>query len=250
MNLADFWQGLFGDAQVAPDFPLEEGQPTQFGVDAGGSSMLSGLVMPNPVALGLQLGGAFVKGSAAEEANKRRLALAKAMGEYKLANAGKQTSLVNKYLDGNTPAARADATMRATEEAKLGLEQSVGAAQAFAKPGEVGGKVSTAFKDAGAASADAASARNNKLIEALSKMRAPNLVQATNARRHGMAAGEIGGLKTAADTVGGAYGVDIAGVQANPWATMAGDALGGLGKGIAMNDAAGKTAAALKKALG
>lgn len=249
MTLTDFWKGLFGGDEIAADIPVDEGLANSWSAGTGDVSTPSGFVMPNPIALGLQVGGALVKGSAAQDALKRKQALAKAMGEYKLANAGQQTDLVNKFVSGSTPDARTDATLRAADEAKLGLEQSVGAAQAFAKPGEVAGNTSQAFKDAGATSADAASARNNKLIEALSTMRAPGLVQASNARRYGLAAGQVGGLKSAAGTVGEAYGTDMGNVQPNPWAGMVGDALSGGGKAIAMNDAAGKTAAALKKAL-
>jgi len=249
MNLSDFWKGLFGGDQIAADIPVDEGLPASWNAGAGDVATPSGFQLPSPVALGLQVGGALVKGSAAEDAARRKMALAKAMGQYKLANAGQQTGIVDKYVGGDTPQARADATMRATDEAKLGLEQSVGAAQAFAKPGEVAGNTSQAFKDAGAASADAVSARNNKLIAALSTMRAPGLVNAENARRYGLAAGEVGGLKTAANTVGGAYETDMGNVVTNPWAGMTGDVLSGVGKGIAMNDAAAKNAAALKKAL-
>lgn len=258
MTLDDFWAGLFQRDEVGRansalgelGINTEGMGPAELVSSGAGWDGGLGFQPPNPIALGLQIGGALVKGSAADEALKRKQALAKAMGDYKLANAGQQTGIVNKYLEGNTPAGRDAATQQATDEARLGYDQTVGEAQAFAKPGEVAGNVSQAFRDSGAASADAASARNNKLIEALSTMRAPGLVQASNARRYGMAAGDVGALKTAAGNVGGAYGVDMDNVRPSPWATMTGDALGGLGKGIAMNDAAGKTAAALKKALG
>lgn len=208
----------------------------------------------NPYSLGLQAAGTLLKGSAAQDAADRKMRLAKALGTYKMANAKQQTGVVNQYIEGETPDARASALADATADAKLGFDQSVGAAQAFQHPSEVAGKVSQQFKDANAASADATAARNAKLIANLAAMRAPGLATATRGRQYGAAAGDISGLSSAANNVGNAYGVDMGNVQANPWAKPGGDILSGVGQGIGLNDASAKTiaawTAAQKKALG
>lgn len=222
-----------------------------FGPEAAlsGASIGGGLTAAQMIPLGLQAGGAFMKYGAARDAAARQAKLAKAMGDYKLGNANQQTGVVKDYIAGDTPEARAASMQDATNDAKLGYDQSVGAAQAFTNPGDVSGKVSQQFRDAGQASADASMARTNKLIANLSAMRAPGLAQAQRSRDYSLAAGNVGALKSASNNVGDAFMTDIGGVQPSPWMNMAGDAAAGVGQGLAYSNANAKTLAALKKGL-
>lgn len=201
---------------------------------------LPGFIADNALSIGLQGAGGLLKANAASDAADRRKRLVNAMGAYQSGNAKKSTDLTDKYLEGNTPAARVAANDAAEAENRLGYEKTVGAAQAFERPGGVSGNLSEGFKSASATSADAQAARTKALIENLSKMRAPGVAGATEARRYGRAAGETQGLNNANASVGNAYRTDVSNVQEDPWATMGGDALSGIGSGLALKNSLAK----------
>ncbi len=201
---------------------------------------IGGFVADNALSLGLQGAGGLLKANAASDAADRRERLVNAMGAYQTGNAQKGTALTEKYLEGSTPEARAASNDAAISENRLGYEKTVGASQAFERPGGVAGNLSEGYKAASATSADAQAARTKALIENLAKMRAPGVTGANEARRYGRAAGEIGGLNNANASVGNAYRTDIANVQEDPWATMGGDALSGIGSGLALKNSLAK----------
>lgn len=190
----------------------------------------------NALSLGLQGAGGLLKASAASDAAARRKTLIDAMGTYQTGNAKKTTALTDKYLEGSTPEARAAANDAAVADNKLGYEKTVGAAQAFEKPGGVAGNISDRYTTDSATAADAQAARTKKLIASLAGMRAPGVTGAANARRYGLAAGEVQGLNDANTSVGKAYRTDYDNVIENPWSTVGGDALSGVGSGIALRD--------------
>lgn len=210
------------------------GAGAEFGAGMGALSL--GSLGLNPASLAMQAGGALLKHSAASEAAARRQKLIDAMGDYQAGNARKSTDLTGKFIEGSTPEAREAALNTAEAENKLGYEKTVGAAQAFERPGAVGGNLSDRFRADSATSATAAAERTRSLIESLSRMRAPGVAGQTEARRYGRAAGEVGALNVANGRVGNAYDVDRANVQENPWANLGGDALAGVGSGIALRD--------------
>lgn len=193
----------------------------------------------------LSAGSAAVSYMGQQDAADRKERLAKAMGAYKLGNANKQADVVNAYIAKDTPQARQQQNDAATAEAKSNYDTSVGAAQAFTNPGQVEGNVSQQFKDAGQASADAASARTNKIIASLSAMRAPSLVQQQRSRDYGKAAGEVGAINSANNSVGGAFGVDMGNVQPDPFTGLAAGVMGGVGQGLAAKNANDKLLKAL-----
>lgn len=210
------------------------------GVGASGagaaSFSLPAFIADNALSLGLQGAGSLVKAEASQDAANRRKRLSDAMAGYQSENASKAMKITGDHLDGSTPQARAAAMQDAETEGRLGYETTVGAAQAFQGPASVSGKVSDQYRVANEDSANAQSARTKMLIENLSKMRAPGMAGQAEARRYGRAAGGVGALDAANANVGRAYQSDIANVQENPWAMAGGDALSGIGQGIALRD--------------
>lgn len=203
------------------------------GAAAGGAGGLGTFFANNALPLGLQVGGTLLKGSAAADAAARKKRLVDAMSAYQTGNATKSMDVTGKFIEGATPEARGAAMQSAEDENRLGYEKTVGAAQAFERPGGVSGNLSDQFKQASANSADAAANRTKRLIENLSRMRAPGVAGATESRRFGRAAGEVDAFNSANAGVGRAYSTDMANVQADPWAGVGGDALTGIGLGLA-----------------
>lgn len=186
----------------------------------------------NAIPLGLQAGGAVMKGIASNDADMRRQKLLDAMGSYQRGNASKAMDTTGKFIEGSTPEARAQAANDAEAQAKAGFDRTVGAASAFENNGAVSGNLSDQFKAKSAESADAASKRNAMLIANLSKMRAPGIAGAAEARRYGRAAGDVSALNSANANVGGAFQTDMQNVQESPWAGVGGNALTGVGQGL------------------
>lgn len=198
----------------------------------GLASSIGSFVANNAIPLGLQAGGAVMKGLAANDADIRRQKLLDAMGSYQRGNASKAMDTTGKFIEGSTPEARAAAANDAEMQAKAGFDRTVGAASAFENNGAVAGNLSDQFKAKSAESADAASKRNAMLIANLSKMRAPGIAGAAEARRYGRAAGDVSALNNANQNVGGAFQTDMQNVQESPWAGVGGDALSGVGQGL------------------
>lgn len=196
---------------------------------AGGAAGLFGSF--DPVSLGLQAGGTLLRGQAAADAADRRAVLTKALGAYQTGNAKKSTALTGKYIEGATPEARAAALSAAENEARTGYERTIGASGAQDRP--VAGKLSEQYSTAQSASADAISRRTKAIIENLSKMRAPGVAGAAEARRYGLAAGDVDALNSANENVGRAFGSDVENVQASPWAMEGANLLSGIGQGLA-----------------
>lgn len=193
---------------------------------------IGGYLANNAIPLGLQAGGAVMKGMASNDAAERRQKLLDAMGAYQRGNASKAMDTTGKFIEGSTPEARAQAANDAEAQAKAGFDRTVGAASAFENNGAVSGNLSEQFKAKSADSADAASKRNAMLIANLSKMRAPGMAGAAEARRYGRAAGDVSALNNANTNVGGAFQTDMQNVQESPWASVGGDALSGVGQGL------------------
>lgn len=190
----------------------------------------------NPASVALQAGGGLLKVNAAQDAAARRQKLVDAMAAYQTGNAKKSMDVTGKFIEGDTPDARAAALNQAEADNKTGYDKTVGAVQAFEQPGGVSGNISPEYTKAQADSATAGAARTKMLVENLAKMRAPGVAGATEARRYGKAAGDVGALNSANANVGNAYHTDISNVQENPWASVGGDVLSGVGSGIALKD--------------
>lgn len=204
------------------------------GYGAPAAFSLPAVIADNAVPLGLQAAGAGLKYGAGADALKRKQALVNAMASYQTGNADKSTGLVNKFLEGSTPAARDAATADAEANNRLGYEKTVGAAQAFEQPASVSGNLSDQYRAKEAQSADAQSARTKSLIESLSKMRAPGVAGAAESRRYGQTAGAVQGLNVANANVGNAYRTDMSNVVNNPLLEAGGDALSGIGQGLTL----------------
>lgn len=221
-----------GTAGSAASMGAGAGFGSGIGSMAGLGSTIGSFVANNAIPLGLQAGGAVMKGLAANDADIRRQKLLDAMGSYQRGNASKAMDTTGKFIEGSTPEARAAAANDAEMQAKAGFDRTVGAASAFENNGAVAGNLSDQFKAKSAESADAASKRNAMLIANLSKMRAPGIAGAAEARRYGRAAGDVSALNNANANVGGAFQTDISNVQESPWVGVGGDALTGVGQGL------------------
>jgi len=171
--------------------------------------------------------------AATDKQQSQQKSLADQMTQYRLKKSDESTAATNKFLDTQRPEARAATTANAQQELAQGLDQSIGAAQAFEKPQNFAGKVTSDYTNRAATDEATLSSRLKTLVGNLSVMGAPARRDFDTSLKFGDAAGTVAGANKAADAVSDRYTTAINNVQPDPFLSFASQLAQGYGMATA-----------------
>jgi hypothetical protein len=185
--------------------------------------------MADPATLGLLVGGTLLEAKGQSDVRHRQERLSNAMADYSRTKYGEGRDAINQFLQTIQPQAKADERQQLTDELATGLNQSVSAARAVETPQTVAGAVSPDYQ-ARVASNDAdLTSRLKRAVSQLSIIGAPAQQGLAEARRFGVAGGEVDASNTAANNVGAAYNKGIELQRPNSFLTLASQIMKGVG---------------------
>jgi hypothetical protein len=181
----------------------------------------------DPITLSLMAASFGAQQLAQSDVAGRQKRLLNAMTQYRTQRAANAQQEVEKFLDQQTPEARAAQNTSVQNELQTGLQDSVGAVQKFQQPTFTAGKLSSDYTNRVASNQATTADRIKAAISQLAGIGAPSEVGQVNARRYGQAATEVDAQQRAGVNVGARYQDAIANQRPDPFLSFASQLLQG-----------------------
>lgn len=183
--------------------------------------------------IALAVASAALQYKSSQDQQRKQQDLADQMTQYRLSKSREGEAATNKFLASQQPEARAATNTAAEQAIAQGLNTSIGTAQAFEKPQNFAGKVTSDYTNRAASNEADLGNRLKTLIGNLSVIGAPAQRDFNTSLKFGDAVGSVGAANTAANNVGARYSTAIDNVQPDPYLDLAGQIAQGIGVGIA-----------------
>jgi hypothetical protein len=204
----------------------------------------------DPITIALIAGGTALQGYAQNKAQKKQESLADQMALFQSKKAGEGRESIERFLKGVTPEARRAEAEGVRTELERGLGESVGTASAFEKPENFAGKISPEYAAVRATGQGRTDERLKRAMAQLSAINTPGQQALAESMRYGRSAGDVDAANAASQNVGRSYLQAIDQVRPDPFLTMVGQIMSGVGASGALSPLPAPDPSAASTALG
>lgn len=168
-----------------------------------------------------------LQAKASHDAERKQDNLANQMTMYRMKKSQEGEAATKKFLETQTPQARAAENTAAANELHNSLDQSIGTAQAFETPHNFAGKVSDDYTRRAASNDQALGLKLKNLVNNLAAIGAPERRDFDTKLKLAQASGDVSAANSAAETVSGRFTDAMGNVRPDPFLTMGGQILAG-----------------------
>jgi hypothetical protein len=173
--------------------------------------------------------GSYLLNSAAQgSAQRKQDNLAQQMRQFDLTKTKASTDAINKFLDSAKPEARAQDMAQGKADTTANLNDAIGTSQAYLKPSNFQGKVTSSYADRAGSDAASAGQRIKAAIDQLSTINAPHRQNFDQSLRYGLAAGDVDAANSGMRDVNQAFQTDMSNVRPDPFLSLASQVLSGV----------------------